>query len=153
MPGFGSLPPETVHVPGNIAKPHAQFLCMGRNISAVPPCFRHPFLRMYGSHSRVTSVHVRSYQPIPFHGTEKAFTPAAPVGNSRSHLNIRKLPADDFLSLQVDKTLLCTINAFFQLPPILTVGVEKVKTLPENQSLLTGKTAASIQANFCNFSL
>ena len=42
----------------------------------------------------------------------KAFTPAAPVGNSRRHPNIRKLSADDFLSLHGNEPLLYTIYAF-----------------------------------------
>ena len=62
----------------------------------------------------------------------KIFTKTASVGNSKYYLNLRKLSAADFLSLQENNTLLDTFIAFLQykiaftLYCILDTGLKNV---------------------------
>jgi len=109
----------------------------GTNISAVPPMFLlyYFFCNFYADIIQQTlnpcNVRLRSdlvtvCKPICL----TAFCRTAPVGNFKIHLNLRKLTADDFLSLKENVSLLTpSMPLSFQTSFILVAlgGIVKAK--------------------------
>lgn len=97
--------------------------CKGRNhIPRYHPASGFTIYGAAGSHSRVTSAPrpgllIRRALFIDITSVSVSrrllFHRAAPVRNSQVPLNLRKLSADDSLSLQEEQPLLCTILAFY----------------------------------------